>query len=404
MKSRQVRRGDGYITLRRNKDGSISAQARWRDGKQWPAKTFREPLPMDASSEDVEAAEQVVTELAEDHLRSLGRSRRSGGYTPATTRVADLVTEYVERGRRNGSGRWSATTYAGYKQIAKAHIVPRIGSTRIGDLSPAKVQQWINDLEDAGLHPSTIHNCRIVLNGACKRAVVLGMIPSNPVTSTSVPKRERTNIKTWSPEHVAKVMDLVNDNVFMFAYYSVAITTGMRPGEIRALKWSDIDFESGVVHCLRTMTRDENNATIIGDVTKTKRSREIAVPENTMHALASLKSEQNARRLAAARWSGLDIVFDRGDGNPMYQKALAKKHIGVCALADVPEVRLHDLRHTAASLMIRNGVNLKIVSEILGHSSISTTADIYSHVDIKMQRTATDALGSLIPQRGKKRA
>lgn len=378
-----VRYGDGYITERQRKDGSTVYQARWKepqpDGKDvWRSKSF--------DDEDG----------AEDHLRTIGRSKRKGKYTPESRiTVTEAVTEYLERGHK----RWSAVTYAGYKQIARAHIESRIGNVVLTELTPSQVQRWIGELSASGLHPSTVHSCRLVLNGACREAVVLGVLANNPVTPTRSPKRKRVNIVTWDSDHVAAVMRQAAPSVMMHAYYAVALTTGMRPGEIRALKWEDVDMEERVIHCLRTMTRDENNATIIGEVTKTKRARTIALPASTIKALQSLKADQNKRRLAAERWNNIDIIFDRGDGNPMYQKTVARLHNAICELAGVPTVRLHDLRHTAATLMLRNGVNLKIVSEILGHASIATTADIYGHVDIAMQRSATDALGDLVTVR-----
>lgn len=378
-----IRRGDGFVQERVIKSGEVRYQARWHDGLSWRSKTF-------GNVED-----------AEDHLRTIGRSKRTGTYSPdSDLNVSQVVDEYLERGK----SRWSAVTYAGYRQITRAHIDKRIGHVRISDLTSSQVQRWIGSLEAANLHSKTIHNCRIVLNGACREAVVLGIIRENPVAPTRAPKRKRKHIDTWTREHIDAVLAHASSSTMMHAFYAVALTTAMRPGEIRALRWSDVDFDAGVIHCRRTMTRDENFSPVVGDTTKTNRARQIAVPSQTMRLLQRNKVDQNQRRLAATCWNSTNLVFDRGDGNVIPQQKLGKLHLAICTLAEVPEIRVHDLRHTAATIMLRNGVNLKIVSEILGHSSISTTADIYSHVDLNMQRTATDALGDLLTDREELRA
>lgn len=380
-----IKRGNGYITERTGSDNETRYQARWFDGTRWRAKTFRQ------------------LEQAEDHLRDIGRAKRADRYTPESDiTVAEIVTEYIARGEH----RWSTNTVATYRLLAKQHITPHIGTLRIVTLTTRQVQHWLDTLtskrirhpkgEKRELSPAVIENARTVLSGACKEAMQLGVIPANPVSGTRAPSRQRSLKVIWTAEDIRAVLSVVAADPLYRAYYLVALTTGMRPGELRALQWHDIDTNEGIITCQRTMTRTADYKHMIGDSTKTGRARSIAVPASTLEALKKWRRTQNERRLQADAWHDLDIVFDRGDGNPLAQQSVATHHRIVCEKAGVDRCRLHDLRHTAATMMLRNRVHPKVVSEILGHSSISTTLDIYSHVDVDMQRLATDAIADAI--------
>lgn len=379
-----IRRGDGFVTERPQRDGTVRFQARWREddpqrGVVWRARTF------------------TTREAAEDHLRQLGRDRRAGRYVPESRlTISGLVEEYLERGRH----RWSASTVAAYRQLAASHITPHLGSRRVVDLTPRMVQSWIDTLVRSGLSASTVNNARIVLSGACKEATRLGVIGANPVAGVRIPKRARVTRTAWTREEAATVLETVRDDVLLHAYYLTALTSGMRPGELRALQWGDIDTARGTIHCQRTMTRDERFSPIVGTGTKTGRTRHIAVPQETVAALALVRREQLARRMAAAAWHDTGLVFDRGDGRYLPLTTLDRWHRDVIARAGVRPIRLHDLRHSAATLLLEAGINIKVVSEILGHASITTTLDVYAHVSEDLQREAVELLtGRLVRER-----
>jgi integrase len=376
--SRTIRRGDGFITARPQRDGSTRFQARWNDGSRWRARTF------------------PTQDEAEDHLRTIGRSKRSGRYTPESdATVGELVAEYIAR----GAHRWSTNTVATYRLLARQQISPHLGTVRIVDLTPRRVQTWLDRLTASGLSAAVIENARTVLGGACKEAVQLGVLQTNPVTGTRAPARSRTVKTTWTSDEVERVLQAVEDDPLYRAFYLVALTTAVRPGELRALKWGDVDFETGVVTCQRTMTRDAEYRHMVGTTTKTGRARSIAVPSETMEALKVQRRDQLQRQLAAPAWAAHDLIFDRGDGNPLAQQTVATHHRLICERAGVRRCRLHDLRHCAATMMMRNGVSPKIVADILGHASIATTLDIYSHVSVDMQRSAVEGLADAMIRR-----
>lgn len=371
---RQIRRGDGYITERTTAAGETRYQCRWHDGERWRAKTFADP------------------DDAEDHLRAIGRRKRRGTYTAETAlTVAELVDAYLERGRQ----RWSTNTVATYRLLARRQIGPNLGSIRATELTPARVQRWIDTLAADGLSAAVIENARTVLGGACREAVRLGALPTDPVAGTRVPARKRTKKITWSAAEVGRVLAATKGDVWLHAYYATALTTAMRPGELRALRWGDIDLEAGVATVQRTMTRGEDYRHRIGETTKTGRTRTVALPPETVAALRAHRRDQAARRLAAPAWHDVGTVFDRGDGNPVAQQTMSTRHRLTCDRAGVPRIRMHDLRHTSATLLMERGIHPKIVADLLGHSSVTITLDTYSHVSADMHRAASESLRSV---------
>ncbi len=370
----EVRRGDGFVTERQTSEGEIRYQARWQEGTKWRSKTFG------------------TIEDAEDHLRTVGRLKRSGRYSPASQMtVKEAVIEYLERGKR----RWSSNTYASYEQVAETRLYPHLGKRKVVELTPHDVQRWIDNLASR-YSSSSVRNSRIILHGTMKEIIALGVINSNPVLGTMTPTLRRSGRMVWSESHINAVMKVVRGDTTLNAFYTLALSTGLRPGEMRALMWADVDLSAGTISCQRTITRDENFRQHVGVTTKTSRTRTIAIPEIAIKALRLLKVDQNERRLRSEEWVSTDLVFDRGNGLLLPQSSIARWHKNVCDLADVPHCRLHDLRHTAATAMLRSGINIKVVSSILGHTSLATTADVYSHVDVDMQRPAANAMEEIL--------
>ena len=372
---RELRRGDGYVTHRVTTTGETRYQARWNDEGSWRSKTFN------------------TADEADDFIRNVGRSKRDGRYvSESTLTVNDALKSFMTRGKR----RWKANTYSTYAGVVKYHIAPYIGSVRMVNLTPMRIQHLVDDLASKGLSTSVIENARTILNGACKDAMRLGVIPGNPVTGVDLPSRERTSYTVWNSQQVKAVFAACGDDLRMFTYYAIALTTAARPGEIRALKWADINLEQGRLTITRTVTRDDRGRQVLGTTTKTGRTRSIALPASTVAALKAWRKHQAERRLAAEWWRDLDLVLDRGDGHLLPQNTVTRAHQRIATTAGVPIIRLHDVRHTAASLLVEAGTHMKVVADILGHSSVSITMDTYSHPGESIQREATNLLGDLI--------
>lgn len=371
---RPLRRGDGYVEPRTLASGETRYRARWFDGLRWRSETF-------ADEDD-----------AYDQVRAMARKRRRGerpdesGWT-----VAELLAAYLDR----GAHRWSTNTVATYTLIVDRHIVPHVGRREARALTSSQVQRWI-DGRTGKVSPSVLQSARTILSGAYREAIRLGQVTTNPVTGVKVPPRERVDRPLWDATQIRAVLAQASGDLLMHAWYLLALTTGMRPGELRALRWEDIDLDRGVVTVRRSMTRDARFRQVVGSTTKTGRARSVAIPDVTATALRLLRDDQDRRRKAMARWADAPVVFDRGDGHPVPQQTLHNRHVAMCEAAKVPRIRMHDLRHAAATQMLEAGVSLKVVSDVLGHASIATTADIYVDIADAAKADAANALASAI--------
>lgn len=379
---RRLKYGDGWIEPRANRAGEPRFLARW------------EVVAPDGTRE--RRSKQFLTEAdAEAFLRETADAISNGTYVaPEKMTVCELVAAYLER----GAYEWKPSTLATYRQRAKAIIEPYLGTVRAVDLKAPRVQHWVDQLVKAKLAANTIDGAVRVLNGTYDDAVRLGIVTVNPVTGTRRPSLRQAPVEVWSADEEKRVLASVGDDPMWEAAYRLALATGVRPGELRVVRWSDLDLEKRVLTVRRSMTKDVDGHQVIGATTKTGRSRAIAFGEKTARALAVWRKEQVRIRLAAERWDDGDLVFSTAFGKLVAQNHWQDRHAKVIADASVKAITLHGMRHTFATRMLERGVHPKIVSEMLGHANIQTTLDLYSHVSPDLQRMAADALDAALDE------
>lgn len=372
-----VVRGNGFIEERTTKAGALRFVARFHDGVTWRGKTF-------ASIEE-----------AEDHLRMVGRAKRSGRYVPDDEMtIADLLDDYL----RHGADRWSANTLALYTASVEKIIVPRIGRVLLREMTTRRAQTFADGLKrDYG--PPSIARVRAILSGAFRDAHRAGTVTANPISGIRTPTPKRKDKQVWTQDEVARVLAHVAHDPMASAWYHLALTTGIRPGEERALRWSDIDLSRRIVTIRRTATRDYERRQMISDTTKTGKDRVVSIPEETVMALKAWRPVLTARRLKAAHWRDLDLVFPSRNGNLSPQQSWDKRHTRTCEEAGVTPISPHGTRHTYATLALEAGVDYKTVTANLGHSSTAFTMDVYVKVTDAMQRAAADTIGALLKRR-----
>lgn len=371
-----LKRGEGTIATIYTKDGTPRYRARW-----YVPQPFGDPRLVTKTFDRLDDAE--------DHLRRIAREKRDGRYTPsADMTVTQAIAEYLERGR---SG-WKKSTYATYKQRAAAQIEPTIGATRLSQMTTALVQHWIDTRVKAGVGLKTLEEARRLLSAAMAEAVRLDIIKTNPVTASRAPTAPPAVHVTWTPDEVKRVFEAVADDPMWHALYRLDQFAGLRPGELRTLRWADVDLETRTLTVQRTMTRDDDNREVVGDTTKTGRNRAIALPRSVVDALRVWKVEQAKLQLAASSWDTARYIFTGNHGQPLggttwdtYHKALIKR-------TGVTPITMHEVRHTNATIELAAGTHPKIVADRLGHSRIETTLNLYSHVSPDLQRAAIDAM------------
>jgi integrase len=287
-------------------------------------------------------------------------------------------------------------TYVSYEHHIRNHIVPEIGRLPLHKLSPQQVRALLNHKLAAGASPRSVAYLRVVLRAALNKARKWNLVARNVAELVDPPKAERYRIEPLSPQQARRLLDTVMGNR-LEALYAVAIASGLRMGEILGLGWQDIDLERGQMAISRSLQRQKGRGLVLID-TKTDRSRRtIALPQPLIAVLRAHRIRQLQERLAAgSRWQDRALVFTSTVGTGVEPRNLHRAFKVLLAKAGLPEIRFHDLRHSAASLMLAQGVPLRVVMEVLGHSSISLTANTYSHVMPSLVQDAAEKMGDLL--------
>ncbi len=305
------------------------------------------------------------------------------------------VSEFLRRWLNDSvRGSVRASTHASYRRQVERYIVPAIGHMKLKKLTPAHVQGLYRSMLDRGLSTRTVQYTHAVLRRAMKQATRWGMIPRNPCDDADAPKVQREEIRPLDQEQTRRLLRAAEGERHE-ALYVLAVHTGMRPGELLALKWRDIDFEGARLKVNRALSD--------GEFTPPKRAksrRSIDLTAGSVDALRAHRKRQLGEMMQRAElWQDYGLVFPSSVGTPLSHRNVVRSFKGVLNRAGLPaSVRLYDLRHTCATLLLCRNVHPKYVQELLGHASIALTLDTYSHVLPGMRGGAAsameDALGS----------
>ncbi|HKS70739.1 MAG TPA: site-specific integrase, partial [Ktedonobacterales bacterium] len=225
----------------------------------------------------------------------------------------------------------------------------------------------------------------------------LGLVQRNVATLVKAPRPARHEMHTLTPEEARRLLEAAADDR-LEALYVLALTTGMRRGELLALHWSDVDLEDGYLQVRYTLQHLKDGAYTFASPKTAGSRRKVSLTATAIAALQRRAArQQDERTLVGPAWQEEDLVFTNAQGGPLRANhILQRQFTPLLKQAGLPLIRFHDLRHTAATLMLRQGIHPKIVAEMLGHSTVSMTLDIYSHVIPDMQRGATEALDRLL--------
>jgi integrase len=292
-------------------------------------------------------------------------------------------------------------TFERYSEIANTHLATAFGTIPLSKLNASDIDaaysqwlKWGRRNGQGGLSPQTIIHHHRVLRQALAQAVKWGLIVRNVADSVDPPRRARPEIRALDESQLAKLLKHAEGTRLVAPIY-FAIVSGVRRGELVALQWSDLDAGLGTISVRRSIEQTKDG--IATKPPKSGKSRSISLANGTLEVLRKHRVAQNAERLkAGGAYQGLDLIFPREDGSVWEPELFGKAFSAVAKDADVGHVRLHDLRHACASLMLKSGVHAKVVSERLGHSTISITLDTYSHVLPGLQEAAANKLDDLL--------
>jgi integrase len=271
------------------------------------------------------------------------------------------------------------STFESYERMISNHIKPALGHRKLKNLAPDHVQYFYQSKLDAGLAPGTVRLMHGILHKALEQAVKWGIVPRNVCKATTPPKPNPEEIHPLNAEQAKQFLEAARGNR-LEALYVLAVTAGLRIGELLGLKWEDIDLDGEALHIKRTRSQAKAGPTFT--TPKNGKGRSIRQTQRAVEALKSHKAAQNVERLKLGDlWENNDLVFCTTAGKPLdFRNVATASFKPLLEKAGLPNIRFHDLRHTCATLLLSRGHHPKLVQELLGHASVAMTLDRYSHV------------------------
>ncbi len=288
------------------------------------------------------------------------------------------------------------TSYIRY-QAALKHIVPELGNVPLQKLTPQMIQTFYNSKIKEGQSSSSIRTMHKVLHGALAYAVKARLLPYNPSDNTSFPKLTKRKVKPLTLEQGQQLLHAAQGH-HLEMLLTLALTTGMRHGELIALRWEDVDLEQGSIYVHRTEFYRGKAGFLENDPKSEAGERTIFISKTLCEKLKQHRTHQNEQRLkGGAAWKNLDLVCCNRKGGFLISNNVRTAFYKLLEKAKLPEMHIHDLRHHASTLMRSLGIDLKVVQEILGHANLDMTANVYSYVLPYMQREAAEKMDILLP-------
>jgi integrase len=305
------------------------------------------------------------------------------------------LSEYLKEWLTAREGSIRPKTHYQYRQIVEQHINPVLGDIKINELQPVEIQAFYNKKIESGTGVRTVRIIHSVLHCALNHALKLGIIYRNPSDVVYKPKTEKREMEILDEDQVRMLL-IAAKGKRLEALYKVAVTTGLRKGEILGLKWSDLDWDTHQLNVQRQVQRVPEKGITFSHPKTSAGRRMIILGSDTISALKDHQKRQWVdREFKGDKWQDYDLIFPSSIGTPLSQSNHNREFKQLLKDANLPNIRFHDLRHTAASLMLKQGVSVKVVQERLGHSDAAMTLNVYSHVIPGMQREAAEKMDEI---------
>ena len=376
--------GEGSIYYDKSRDRYVGTYVTgWRDGK---------PIRKKVSAKSKSAAAAKLRELRE----KVEAGQLPSGRIPT---VSEWMTYWLDQ---IAEKKVRPSTLRGYRTYVDCYIIPLLGDRRLDKLQPEHIADAWEHLQTVGrpgvekpkpLTSTSAHQAHRILSRALKVAHQRGHVTRNVATLIDAPQPRQQEIVPLSRADARKVLDAARGQRNA-ARWTVALSLGLRQGEALGLTWQHVDLEAGTMAVRQSLSRVKGKGLVFGPVKSRAGKRTIALPAPLLEELKAHRTRQNAERLAAGSWyDDADLVFAREDGRPIDPKIDWRAWKVLIADAGVPESRLHDARHTAATMLLAMGIPLRVAMEILGHSRITVTQN-YQHVVDEMHTDAAEKMAA----------
>lgn len=295
----------------------------------------------------------------------------------------------------------AASAWTNYRSLIDLYVRPRIGQLQLAALTGSTLTKLYAELLAGGgksgkpLSPTTVRLVHRVLSKALEDAVEARLLAANPSRHGKVPKRRRVEMKTWTGEEATAFLAAATDDR-LYACWLLALVCGLRRGELAGLRWSDVDLERATLSVVEQRTTDADWHVVIKEPKGTSRRTIDLGP----HAVAALRNHRERtlgeQREWGAGWIDSGLVFIREDGSPYHPTRISDIFQKRAKVVGVPVIRLHDARHSCATLALSAGIHPKVVQQLLGHASWSTTMDLYTHRVERLQKDASGRIESVL--------
>lgn len=339
------------------------------------------------------AAQEALTGL-------LGRVQRGEYVEPSKRMLAVFLAEWLDSMRATVR----PSTWAAYKMLAEVHIIPALGTVPLQRLTAAQLNALYADLlaggrcdGKGGLSPRTVRYVHVTLHRALGEAVKWGLLTRNVADASTPPRQTKgRELRVWSAEELRAFLEATRSD-FYHALLYLASMTGMRRGEVLGLSWGSLDLAGGRLSVSRTLIAVKGQPTFSTPKTA-KGRRSVALDPATVGVLRAHRTRVLEDRLILGLGAPRadDLVFTAPDGGPVDPEGFSDHFLRLVKAAGLPRIRFHDLRHTHATVCLQAGLHPKVVSERLGHASVSITLDTYSHAIPAMQEEAAAKVAALV--------
>lgn len=364
-----------YVVVDLGRDADGKRRQKWHGG-------FR-------TRKDAEAAQaKIITEL------------NQGTYLEPTSMT---LSEWSARWLPTIQTQVKPSTFDSYRRNLRLHVLPTLGGRKLTQLTPTTLDSLYAELltsgktDGTGLSPKTVRYIHTIVHKALSDAVDAGVLATNPAERAKPPRPRATaptELRFWEPAELALFLNLVEGHHLGTAWHLAAMT-GMRRGEVLGLRWKDVDLNAARVSVRQALVSVAYE--IVASTPKTHQARVIDLDERTVRQLGSHRDRQQIERDEwGADYRDQDLVFCKENGAPIHPHTFSQAFERLVAKSDLPRIRLHDLRHTHATIALKGNVPVKVISERLGHETPAFTLKQYAHVIPGMQAAGASMVASLV--------
>ena len=324
-----------------------------------------------------------------------------GDTKPAMNRGSQTLGEYLEEWLALVRPTLAASAWTSYRVMLRNYVIPHLGGYPVATLPPARVAMVYADLLRSGgrggrpLSATTVRSTHRVLRKALNDAIDLGVVPVNPIARVKPPRPVRREMRVWTAEEATRFLRAAADDR-LYPAWLLALSCGLRRGELAGLRWTDVDLAGATLTIATQRTTDVDGGVLIKEPKGTSR-RTIDLGPAAVEALRRLKTQTAEERLALGpAYVDTGLVFVEPDGSVTHPQVLTDRFQRLARQVGVPVIRLHDARHSCATLALSAGIHPKVVQQLLGHSSWAITMDLYSHRVDRLQREAVARIETLL--------